>query len=222
MKKFLCIIMMMMCAFINNMAAPGSTDNDEKSFTVEPLSNTVIERMKGKSLPADKVQWAKAELRYVSVLHIGIDGKTHKGEIVCNKLIAEDLREIFLALYRQRYVIESIALVDEYGGNDDASMRANNTSCFNYRMVDGTNRLSNHGRGLAIDINPLYNPWVRGTKVDPVEGRPYAFNRNKVKAKVPIITINDACYKLFRKHGFTWGGSWRSSKDYQHFEKVQK
>ena len=135
MKKSLCIIMMMMCAFINNMAAPGSTDNDEKSFTVKPLSHAVIERMKGKSLPADKVQWAKAELRYVRVLHIGIDGKTHKGEIVCNKLIAEDLREIFLALYRQRYVIESIALVDEYGGNDNASMRANNTSCFNYRTV---------------------------------------------------------------------------------------
>ena len=92
----------------------------------------------------------------------------------------------------------------------------------NYRTVDGTNRLSNHGRGLAIDINPLYNPWVHGTKVDPAEGRPYAFNRSKVKAKVPVITINDACYKLFRKHGFTWGGSWRSSKDYQHFEKVQK
>ena len=76
--------------------------------------------------------------------------------------------------------------------------------------------------GMAIDINPLYNPWVRGNKVDPAEGRPYAFNRSKVKAKVPVITINDACYKLFRKHGFTWGGSWRSSKDYQHFEKVQK
>lgn len=215
-------IIVMLCAFIGVMAAPKCTNDEEKCFTIEQLGDDVIGRMKGKSLPADKVQWARKELRHVTVLHVGIDGKTHKGEIVCNKLIAEDLREIFLELYRQRYVIERISLVDEYEGDDNASMRDNNTSCFNYRMISGTNRLSNHGRGLAIDINPLYNPWVRGNKVDPVQGRPYAFNRKKVKAKVPIITTDDACYKLFIKHGFTWGGSWNSSKDYQHFEKVKK
>lgn len=191
----------------------------ENYFTMQTLSDDIIARMKGKSLPADKVEWGKRELRYLRVLHRNLKGNTQIGELVCNKAIAQDLLAIMRNLYDSGYRIERMVLVDEYGGNDNLSMKANNTSCFNYRLVQGTNSLSNHGRGLAIDINPLYNPWVRGNKVDPVEGRPYAFNRSKVKAPVPIITTTDTCYKVFRKHGFTWGGAWRSSKDYQHFEK---
>ena len=191
----------------------------ESYFTMQTLSDDIIARMKGKSLPADKVEWGKRELRYLRVLHRNLKGNTQIGELVCNKAIAQDLLAIMRSLYDSGYRIERMVLVDEYGGNDNLSMKANNTSCFNYRLVQGTNSLSNHGRGLAIDINPLYNPWVRGNKVDPVEGRPYAFNRSKVKAPVPIITTTDTCYKVFRKHGFTWGGAWRSSKDYQHFEK---
>ena len=191
-------------------------------FSSQSLDDALLQRMTGKSLPADKRQWAKGELRYLRVLHRNIEGKVQIGEIVCNKGIASDLLEIFRALYDKGYKIERMVLVDEYGGNDDLSMKANNTSCFNYRTVAGTNRLSNHGKGLAIDINPFYNPWVRANKVDPPAARPYAFNRSKVKAPVPIITPSDICYNLFRKHGFTWGGAWRSSKDYQHFEKTNK
>jgi hypothetical protein len=202
------------------IAAP-SVQQMEKYFAVEELSDELLGRMRGKSLPEEKEKWARETLRYVKVLHVGLDGKTHVGELVCNKLIAQDLRSIFLELYRNKYIIERMVIVDEYGGDDNLSMRHNNTSCFNYRVVPGTNHLSNHGRGLAIDVNPLYNPWVRGNKVDPIEGRPYAFNRAKVKAPVPIITPTDLCYKIFRKHGFTWGGVWRSSKDYQHFEKTK-
>ena len=203
------------------ITAPAYKDA-EKFFTVSTLSDSVLNRMRGRSLPAGKEAWARQTLRHLWVLHVGTDGKTHLGELVCNKAIAADLRSIFLSLYREGYRIESIRLVDEYGGNDDLSMKHNNTSCFNYRMVEGTNHLSNHGRGLAIDLNPLYNPWVHSGKVSPVEGRPYAFNREKVKAPVPIIGTWDSAYRLFRKHGFTWGGAWRSSKDYQHFEKKLK
>lgn len=200
------------------IAAPAQKDLNTY-FSIEPLTDTLIERMKNKSLPADKIDWGKQTLCYLRLLHCNREGKTQIGELVCNKAIAQDLIDIFRSLYKSGYRIDKMVLVDNYGGNDDLSMRDDNTSCFNYRLVDGTNHLSNHGRGLAIDVNPFYNPWVRGTKVDPAEARPYAFNRKKVKAPVPIIDTTDLCYKLFRKHGFTWGGAWRSSKDYQHFEK---
>jgi hypothetical protein len=87
--------------------------------------------------------------------------------------------------------------------------------------VSGSKNLSRHGRGLAIDINPLYNPYIKYSKkdghqiVEPVTGKPYV-NR---KADFPYkITTSDLCYKLFIKHGFSWGGAWRTMKDYQHFE----
>ena len=100
-------------------------------------------------------------------------------------------------------------------------MQANNTSCYCYRPIAGTTRLSKHARGLAIDVNPLYNPCVRRKKdgtllIQPSTGKPYADRNKFFKYK---ITRRDLCYRLFIQHGFRWGGDWRSVKDYQHFEK---
>ena len=85
---------------------------------------------------------------------------THTAKIVGNHTITDDLREIFAELYRQRYPIERIRPISDYGNDDEQSMRANNTSCYCYRKVAGSKTLSKHARGLAIDINPLYNPGV--------------------------------------------------------------
>ena len=115
-------------------------------------------------------------------------------------------------------------MIDEYDGDDLASMEDNNTSCFNYRVVDGTDSLSKHSLGCAIDINPLYNPYVvydyKGTGetyISPSEGKTYADRSLDFPYK---IDENDLCYKLFKQHGFTWGGDWNSCKDYQHFQKT--
>lgn len=70
--------------------------------------------------------------------------------------------------------------------------------------------------GCAIDINPLYNPYVTKTSTTPVNGAKYADRSIENKHK---IDKNDALYKIFIKHGWSWGGNWSSSKDYQHFEK---
>ena len=111
-----------------------------------------------------------------------------------------------------------------YDANDDASMADNNTSAFNFRFVPGTRNLSRHSYGLAIDVNPLYNPYIpyhNGKQVVmPPNGEPYAFHRDT--AQFPYkIDLNDLAYKLFRKEGFNWGGSWPKSKDYQHFQWVE-
>lgn len=192
-----------------------------------PIPDDVWQRMQGVSIPKD-CSVKRSELRYLKILHVTTDGSTKTGEMICNKSIANDLIDIFRELYKARYVIERIELIDNYGASDAKSMEANNTSCFCYRMMTGSkNKISKHGLGLAIDINPLYNPYVKpanggdtpSTKVEPKTGRKYAFNRSKRKDIPMKIDRNDLCYKLFIKHGFRWGGDFRYNRDYQHFEK---
>ena len=162
------------------------------------------------------------ELRYIRVLHMGFDGNTYIGELIVNSEIGDDIVEIMRELYRAGYPIERMVLVDEYGADDDRSMEANNTSAFNYRTVAGTATLSNHSYGRAIDINPLYNPYVRRGRngawiISPSGGAAYVDREKDIPYR---IDHEDLCYQLFTEHGFTWGGDWNNPKDYQHFEKM--
>lgn len=189
-------------------------------FVVEPISDALFERINGKSFVANS-DIKRSDLRHLRLLHYDGEGKVRQGELICHRSIAQDLKEIFEELYRQKYPIERIQLIDEYGADDEQSMRANNTYCFCYRKIAGSKKLSKHAQGLAIDINPLYNPCVRTGKngqriVQPSTAGKFVDRSKKFKYK---INKQDLCYKLFIQHGFTWGGNWRSLKDYQHFEK---
>lgn len=200
----------------------------QESFTISPIPDSLFQFMSGKSY-AKGCTIDRAELRYLTVLHYDEAGTVQTGELVCNKAIAQDLVDIFRELYRQHYVIVRMKLVDHYEADDQKSMTANNTSCFNFRFISGTKTVSKHGKGMAIDINPLYNPYVRvrdgKTLVEPVAAQPYASNREskkkqgKLRGAGQMIDRSDLCYRLFVQHGFKWGGAWHSSKDYQHFEK---
>lgn len=163
----------------------------------------------------------QVKLDTLKVQYVDFQGEAQQGVLICNTQITSDLKIIFEELYKAKYPIERICPISEYDNDDERSMRANNTSCYCYRVVEGSTKLSKHAQGLAIDINPLYNPCVRRKKdgtllIQPATGKPYV-NRNKnFKYK---ITKQDLCYRLFIEHGFQWGGEWRSLKDYQHFEK---
>lgn len=195
----------------------------QPDFYYEPLSEELKEAITGISYPAEgAAEISYEDLAYVHVLHCDFNGETAQGELICNKAIAQDLVEIFYELYVAEYQIEKMVLIDSYNGDDNASMEDNNTSCFNYRTVDGTTSLSKHALGLAIDINPFYNPYVRFTKeggqIVLPEGSEYYADRTLI---FPYkIDTSDLCYRLFMEHGFTWGGNWNSGKDYQHFQKV--
>lgn len=189
-------------------------------FSVHEISDSVFARMQGKTFP-EGCTVKRSDLRYLRVLHYDGNGKVQEGEMVCNKAIAQDLLEIFEELFRQKYPIERMRLMDDYDADDERSMRDNNTSCFCYRVVSGTQVLSKHAQGLAVDINPLYNPYVKTRKdgtvaVEPSTGKPYVNRSGSFPYK---ITTGDLTYKLFTQHGFQWGGNWKSVKDYQHFEK---
>ena len=191
-----------------------------EGFSVQAVPDSIWQFMQGRSYHTNP-HIQRADLRYLRVRHYDYDGQTHQGELVCNKLIASKLLTIFRQLYEARYPIQRITLADNYDGDDERQMRANNTSCFNYRIVSDTKHLSKHAYGLAIDVNPLYNPYIRYSKkdghriVEPATSLPYVDRKKDFRYK---ITTDDLLYKLFIKHGFTWGGSWRSMKDYQHFE----
>jgi len=189
-------------------------------FYYEEIKDDIKARIQGKSYK-DDCTVPYEDLRYVRVLYYGFDEKTHIGELIVNKTIASDIVDIFAELYENQYPIERMVLVDEYDANDNASMADNNTSSFNYRAVPGSTHLSKHALGLAIDINPLYNPYIRydsnETTVLPVEGSKYA---DRSLDCPYYINEEDLCYKAFTKRGFTWGGIWKNSPDYQHFQKT--
>ncbi len=196
----------------------------QDGFYYEPLSDEVKEQITGISYPESGCTVPYEDLHYVGLLYVDFNGETQTGELICNKAIAQDMVEIFYELYLNDYRIERIRLIDEYGGDDTLSMEDNNTSCFNYRVVDGTDSLSKHALGCAIDINPFYNPYVvfnrptQGeTYISPKGSEIYADRSRSFPYK---IDENDLCYRLFTAHGFTWGGNWNSSKDYQHFQIV--
>ena len=197
-----------------------------EGFFFEPITPDIEARIRGISYPENDtdIEVSLSDLSYVSVLYNDFEGNVAQGELICNNSIALDLVEIFEELYRSGYQFERIELIDEYGGDDTLSMENNNTSCFNYRIVDGSDHLSKHAYGLAIDINPFYNPYVVFNKdgsgetyISPKGSEVYADRSKDFPYK---IDENDLCYKLFIEHGFTWGGNWNSSKDYQHFQKV--
>lgn len=197
----------------------------QDSFYYEPLSENLKCYITGISYPtAEQSNISYEDLRYLHILHYDFTGNPIEGELICNQNIAQDLAEIFYELYQNEYQLEKVLLIDEYNGDDTASMEDNNTSCFNYRIVEGSSSLSKHALGLAVDINPLYNPYITYTQtgeenIAPVSAQAYADRNGSFPYK---IDEQDLCYKLFTKHGFTWGGNWNSSKDYQHFQKIIK
>ncbi len=173
--------------------------------------------MIGNSIPKknkDKVDINN--LSYLKITYWGFDGKEHIGEMIVNKKVAKEVIEIFKELYNKKYQIEKVKLIDEYGADDEKSMEDNNTSAFCYREVANTNILSKHALGLAIDINPLYNPYITEKNILPINAKVYT-NRNIDKKY--IIKKGDDLYNAFIKRGWKWGGNWKNKKDYQHFEK---
>lgn len=132
------------------------TEDAESGFYCTALTEDIKARITGSSYPdtQEPLQISYEELSYVHVLHYDFEGQIQEGELICNQAVAQDLVEIFYELYESQYPIEKIRLIDEYSADDEASMADNNTSCFNYRTVPGSTKLSNHSYGFAIDINP--------------------------------------------------------------------
>jgi hypothetical protein len=138
----------------------------------------------------------------------------HSGKLIVHVDHAAKIVAIFHDIYDQRFPIQKMVPIDAYGGSDAASMDDNNTSAFNCRPVTGGSSWSEHSYGWAVDVNPVQNPYVKGSTVQPAAGRAYT---NRSTAAPGKIRSGDGVVKAFANRGWSWGGSWGSPKDYQHF-----
>jgi peptidoglycan LD-endopeptidase CwlK len=162
----------------------------------------------GKNIPESII----ANVRLVDVYYYGFDEKLHKGQLVVHKEVVLDIIEIFELIRETRFPINKVVPISKYDWSDDKSMQDNNTSAFNYRYISGTRVISNHASGLAIDINPGLNPYIKN-------GISLPTNCIYDTTKAGTISANSDLVKEFKKKGWKWGGDWKSLKDYQHFEK---
>ena len=188
--------------------------------TSEEIPEEVRQRMNGKSMRQNN-DISYKDLRYLKIPHYNFSGTVETGEMVVNKAVAEDVLDIFAELYDIKYPIERMELVDNYSADDYKSIDYNNTSAFNYRpSTDGSGRLSQHALGRAIDINPYVNSNQVGSHSNAKEywSRDWK-NWSDETAQKAYIGPDAEIYKIFINHGWEWGGSWSSYRDYQHFQK---
>jgi D-alanyl-D-alanine carboxypeptidase len=213
---------------------PGGTATSTPGGTAGPGGGVVVEgwsagpEFAGGIVPGTKdlrpfMRWSwrrgcpvpPERLRMVRADFWGFDRRVHRGELIVHRDHARRILAVMEKLFDAHYPIERMRLVDAYEGDDDRSMAANNTSAFNCRRVSGTRRWSEHAYGLAIDVNPLRNPYVTaGGRVSPPAGRRYA---NRARAGAAMIRPGDKVVRAFAAAGWKWGGYWSGSRDYQHF-----
>jgi len=160
-----------------------------------------------------------ADLRAVTVSYVGFDGRAHTGSLVVNRLVTGEVQTVFRRLYRVHFPIHRMVPVARYGGSDDRSMAADNTSAFNcrYAVAPGPKRWSVHAYGEAIDVNTVENPYLEGGRVLPPSGQPYV-DRSNVRRGMALA--GGVLVRAFASVGWLWGGRWTASPDWQHFSKT--
>jgi hypothetical protein len=210
-----------MAAVLLLSTAPAASPTDDSApppwdGTATELPRKLRQRMTGVSWhPGCPVHLDN--LRLLRMPYWGFDGEVKRGRMVVRAKQANKTLRVFRRLYAKQFPIRRMRLIDAYDGDDDRSMAANNTSAFNCRRVAGTNRWSEHAYGRAIDINPVQNPYVRGSTVEPEAGRRY-LNRSHVRRGMAVRP--GPVVRAFTAVDWQWGGDWSSAKDYQHFSRT--
>ena len=205
--KLLFLLTFLFIQLIEYHPIPISNIQDPTEIIID-CNYTFEEAINGIEIPNSII----IQLTLVDVEYYSFDDQLHRGQIVINKKAVEDIKAIFDFIKTSRFPIAKVIPIVKYNWDDETSMNENNTTAFNYRKVKGSKVLSSHSSGMAIDINPLQNPHIKGGKINPSNGK-YAI-------KAPGTILKDSkLVNEFVKRGWQWGGSWRSSKDYQHFEK---
>ena len=181
------------------------------AHTVSPVTKAQLPHSWHSGCPV-----APSGLRRVRLSYWGFDGQAHTGALILNESAVRDVVVVFRRLYGERFPLRRLRPIDAYGGNDERSLSADNTSAFNCRYVvgPGPRRWSQHAYGLAVDVNPVENPYLEGGRVRPRAGRAY-LNRSKVRPGMAVR--GGLLVRAFAAVGWQWGGRWAGTPDYQHF-----
>jgi len=184
-------------------------------FTAESLPEHIIHQITGSSFHSE-APFDYCHLSYLTITHIDFYGHSRIGNIIVAASIADEVLDIFREIYEYGFPIARVRLIDYYGADDYYSMADNNSVGFNFRVIAGTSTLSRHAWGMAIDINPIQNPFIRGDIIWPVAGAAYV---DRTHVRPGMIIPGDVVYRAFTSRGWTWGGHWRVPIDYHHFER---
>jgi D-alanyl-D-alanine carboxypeptidase len=160
-----------------------------------------------------------ARLRTLHVSYVGFDGRAHTGALVVNRAVTGDATAVFRRLYTARFPIHRMEPIARFGGSDDRSMAADNTSGFNCRsaVAPGPKHWSVHAYGEAIDVNTVENPYLEGGRVLPPAGRAFV-DRSHYRRGMAVA--GGVLVRAFASVGWLWGGRWTASPDWQHFSKT--
>ena len=192
-------------------------------FNIDLLSEDIKQDMRSKRTWKEDCPVGLDRLRILKFSYHDFEGKEHDdGEMMVLDAVSEQAISIFKELYGLKFPLSKARRIEHYDGNDETSMADNNSSCFNCREITGGGLPSLHSYGLAIDINPIQNPYIgpqeleQGiAKVLPPKGLEY-LNRTNIR---PGMVENEDVIDIFKKHGFTiWGGKWNNPIDWQHFQ----
>jgi poly-gamma-glutamate synthesis protein (capsule biosynthesis protein) len=189
------------------------------SSEVRPLDAFVRVDMLGRSFRDVPECPRFDDLRLLRLSHHTFDAKVSFGELVVAASVSDEVVRIFERLFALGFPIARMQRIDVFDGDDDASMAANNTSAFNFRFVAGTRVLSHHALGLAIDLNPVQNPWVRGERIDPEQGRAF-LDRSHVRPGMILRGLG--IVEAFEVEGWEWGGEWPDMADLHHFSRLRR
>lgn len=195
---------------------PGAVAKPEAAFrgTISPLSPALRAQMTG-------VSWHRgcpvslSSLRLLTLSYRGFDSRSHTGRLIVNRSVAKQVVGVFRKLYGANFPIRRMRLIDAYGGSDFRSIEADNTSAFNCRAATGSSSWSNHAYGLAIDVNPIENPYVSASGTTAHQASRRYLNRSRIRPGMAYPS--GALVRAFRSAGWGWGGYWSGIKDYQHF-----
>ncbi len=183
-------------------------------YTREEAIDSMLER--DATCPTEILQ----QLALIDVKYLGFDTQIHDGQIVVHQELQEDVTDLFALMLEQKFPLQEVTPIVKYDWDDESSMAANNTTGFNYRLVINTDRISWHGYGKAIDINPKLNPVMDGPTpaewqvTQPANG---SYNTEEPGTLYPGHII----VEFLKNRGWEWGGDWEKFKDYQHFQKVK-
>jgi len=187
----------------------------ESIFIAEPLPEHIISQISGSSFHENE-HFGYEHLSYLTITYMDFDGYSRLGNIIVAASIADEVLDIFREIYEGRFPLARVKLIDYYGADDYYSMADNNSVGFNFRVIAGTQTLSRHAWGMAIDINPIQNPFIRGDIIWPPAGSEY-LDRSDVRPG--MIVPGDVVYNAFVSRGWIWGGHWTVPIDYHHFER---
>jgi hypothetical protein len=197
---------------------------DVHEGVIVPVSHALCDDMRKHDVIRAGAPVGCERLKLIKFSYLGFDGSIHAdGEIMVMDAAAENVLRVFTKLRDMRFPIAKAKLINHYDGSDDASIADNNTSAFNSRNVAGTSTLSLHAYGLAIDLNPVQNPYVQRSggnlTFSPPAGAAYANRLNGQPEKRLRMGMAESAIDVFADEGFSvWGGYWKSAIDYQHFQ----